>query len=64
MYTTDTAMVPGENQTKKIGGKVEQKQNIKKITAKYKSKKYKFKLSFGECDILIQFMPLASFYTP
>ena len=26
MYTTDTAMVPGENQTKKIGGKVEQKQ--------------------------------------
>ena len=40
MYTTDTAMVPGENQNKKIGGKVEQKQNIKKITAKYKSKKY------------------------
>ena len=29
MYTTDTAMVPGENQTKKIGEKVEQKQNKK-----------------------------------
>ena len=40
MYTTETVMVPGENQTKKIGGKVEQKRSIKKITAKYKSKKY------------------------